>query len=118
MIVRALVLVTVAGCIPPLTRPPENVVDLAYRTATPARSTATALYRWAGSRSLGLAPRCKMMPSDSTMFALRAESCGGIAAWYWGVARVLLEQGGSPKFLAPLRVEDRLRWVDLPGPCR
>ncbi|MGE0550053.1 MAG: hypothetical protein AB7O24_32105 [Kofleriaceae bacterium] len=107
-----------AGCLPPLTRSPNNVVDLKYRSAAAPRATATALYHWGGSRSLAITSRCKMAPTDSEMYAARAEHCGGIAAWYWGVSRVLLEHGGSPTFLTPLRSDGRLRWLDLPGACR
>lgn len=73
------------------------------------------LYRWTGSRSSTVGSRCKMVPTDSQMFAARAATCGGLAAWYWGVARLFLEQANSSKFAPPLRLDGRLRWVDLPS---
>ena len=109
----ALVLSLVASCGPPHSRPPTNVIDLRYRMR-PASSSTIDLYRWTGSRSGSVKSRCKMVPTDSEMFAARAERCGGLRAWFWGVARVLVEQANSPRFTPPLRVDGRLRWVDLP----
>jgi hypothetical protein len=111
----ALVMAIAAACVPSSPRPPTNVIDLRYRM-TPARSTAIAIYRWAGERSGSVASRCKMVPTDSEMFAIRASRCSGLAAWYWGVSRLLLEQANSSKFTPPLRVDGRLRRVDMPAP--
>ena len=58
-----------------------------------------------------------MIPTDSQAFAIRAERCGGVKAWYWGVARLFLEQANSSRFASAIRIDDRLRWIDLPGPC-
>jgi hypothetical protein len=90
------------------------VIDVRYRTPA-ARSTPTDLYHAFGSRSLAVQSRCKMTPTDSEAFAIRAERCGGLAAWYWGVSRLLLEQASSPRYTAPIREDNRLRWIDLPG---
>jgi hypothetical protein len=114
---RWLALVALAGCLPPLTRDADNAIDLRARMAQPATSTATELYRWAGQRSLAIDSRCRMAPTDSEAFALRAERCGGLAAWYWGVSRLLLEQASSPQFARPIRLDGRLRWIDIPGGC-
>jgi hypothetical protein len=111
------VLLLIAGCMPPLAPIADNAIDLRYRMPH-ADATATDLYRAVGSRSLAVQSRCKMVPTDSEMFAARAETCGGARAWYWGVARVLLERAGSPRFATPIRLDGRLRWIDLPEPCR
>jgi putative component of membrane protein insertase Oxa1/YidC/SpoIIIJ protein YidD len=103
-----------AGCAPPHSRTPTNVIDLRYRMR-PASSSTIDLYRWTGSRTGSVKSRCKMVPTDSEMFAARAERCGGLRAWFWGVARVLVEQANSPRFTPPLRVDGGLRWVDLPS---
>jgi hypothetical protein len=107
-------LLAVAACMPPLTRAADNVIDLQYRSES-ATATPTQIYRWVGSRSLAVTSRCKMAPTDSENFAIRAEHCGGLAAWYWGVARLFLEQANSSAFAPSLRQGGRLRWVDLPG---
>jgi hypothetical protein len=111
----ALGMAIAAACVPGSPRPPTNVIDLRYRMM-PARSTTIAMYRWAGERSGSVASRCKMVPTDSEMFAIRASRCGGLAAWYWGVSRLLLEQANSSRFTPPLRVDGRLRRIDLPAP--
>jgi hypothetical protein len=100
--------------LPPLSRDADNAIDLRYRMARPAHSTIVDIYRVAGDDAPS---RCKMVPTDSQAFALRAESCGGLRAWIWGVSRLFLEQAGSPKFTTQIRLDDRLRWIDLPGPC-
>jgi hypothetical protein len=110
-------LALVAGCLPPLTPPVTNVTDLRYRSGQ-RRSSASStidLYRYIGSRSGSVTSRCKMAPTDSEMFTVRADRCGGVAAWYWGVSRVLLEQGASSAFAPHLRLDGRWRWVDLPS---
>lgn len=80
----------------------------------PAHSTAIDIYRVAGDNAPS---RCKMVPTDSQAFAIRAERCGGVRAWYWGVSRLLLEEATSPRFTHAIRLDDRVRWIDLPGPC-
>ncbi len=103
-----------SGCLPPLQTAATNVIDLQYRSQR-ATSTTIDLYRWAGSRSGSVQSRCKMAPTDSEMFAIRSRDCGGVRSWYWGVARVFLEQGASSRFLPHVRVAGRWRWVDLPA---
>src|SRR5690242_10390590 len=116
---RALVFVILAGCLPPIAHEADNAIDLRYRLRGNADSaTATDVYRAIGSKSLAVKSRCKMVPTDSEMFATRAQSCGGVRTWYWGVSRVLLERAGSPKFMFPMQLDGRLRWMDLPEPCR
>ena len=90
------------------------MIDVRYRSPA-AHSTPTALYHAIGSRSLAVTSRCKMTPTDSEAFAIRAERCGALSAWYWGVARLMLEQAGSPRFTAPIRQDGRLRWIDFPS---
>lgn len=110
---RALLFVACAACLPPLARDPDNAIDLRYRMR-PAHSTVVDIYRVAGDDAPS---RCKMVPTDSQAFAIRAERCGGVRAWYWGVARLLLEQANSSRFATSIRLDDRTRWMDLPGPC-
>jgi hypothetical protein len=117
----ACVVALASACMAPLTRDADNVIDLRYRAAATTTATATAtatdLYHWVGERSLSVGSHCRMVPIDSQMFAIRAERCGGLAAWYWGVARLFLEQAGSSRFTPGIRLDDRRRWMDLPGPC-
>jgi hypothetical protein len=110
----ALLAITLAACLPPVAPPVTNVIDLRYRTRATA-NPVTQIYRWVGSRSGSVTSRCKMVPSDSAMFATRANTCGGLAAWYWGVSRLLLEEASSTRFTPALRVDGRLRWIDLPA---
>lgn len=110
---RALALVALTACLPPLSRDADNAIDLRYRM-TPAASTVVAIYRVAGDDAPS---RCKMVPTDSQAFAIRAQRCGGVKAWYWGVARLFLEQANSSRFATAIRLDDRLRWIDLPGAC-
>jgi hypothetical protein len=115
---RWLLLAGVASCLPPIARPADNAIDLRYRVPA-AHSTATDVYQAIGARSLAVQSRCKMVPTDSEMFAARTTSdCGGIRTWYWGMSRVLLERASSPRFMTPIFLEGRLRWMDLPEPCR
>ena len=107
-------LLAVAACMPPITRAADNVIDLRYRSVA-ATATPTEIYHWVGSRSLAVTSRCKMAPTDSENFAIRAQHCGGLTAWYWGVARLFLEQANSSAFAPSLRLDGRRRWVDLPG---
>jgi hypothetical protein len=115
---RALVLLFLVGCMPPIARTADNAIDLRYRMRTTDASTATSVYRAVGARSLGVKSRCKMVPTDSEMFASRTRDCGATRAWYWGVSRVLLERGASRKFMRPIELDGRLRWIDLAEPCR
>ena len=110
---RALALVALTACLPPLSRDADNAIDLSYRMRS-GHSTVVDLYRAAGDDAPS---RCKMIPTDSQAFAIRAERCGGVNAWYWGVARLFLEQANSSRFASAIRIDDRMRWIDLPGPC-
>ena len=96
-----------------MARDADNAIDLRYRMKA-ARSTVVDIYRAAGDNAPS---RCKMVPTDSQAFAIRAERCGGVRAWYWGVSRLLLEQANSRRSRARSALDDRLRWIDLPGPC-
>ena len=111
--VLGLVWLACAGCLPPVARDADNAIDLRYRMR-PVQSTVVDIYRVAGDNAPS---RCKMVPTDSQAFAIRAERCGGVRAWYWGVSRLLLEQANSGRFASQIRLDDRLRWIDLPGPC-
>ena len=111
---RALALVALTACLPPVARDADNAIDLRYRMNRPAQSTVVDIYRSAGANAPS---RCKMVPTDSQAFAMRAETCGGMRAWIWGVSRLFLEQANSSRFTHAIRLDDRLRWIDLPGPC-
>ena len=114
---RALLLLACAACLPPVARDADNAVDLGYQLRAhlqAAHSTVVTIYRSAGDDAPS---HCKMVPTDSQAFAIRAERCGGVRAWYWGVSRLFLEQGSSPRFAHAIRLDDRLRWIDVPGPC-
>jgi putative component of membrane protein insertase Oxa1/YidC/SpoIIIJ protein YidD len=80
-------------------------------------NTATWIYRNVVGRSLF--SRCRMLPSDSEAFNLRAKACGPLRALVLGTSRLLLEEAAHPSFLKPMTVEGRIRWLDLPGgdPC-
>jgi hypothetical protein len=77
------------------------------------RVVATSIYRDLLSRSLFA--RCRMVPTDSHYFDARARRCGGLSAAIDGAARLYLESAATPRFLRPLRLDGRLRWLDLPG---
>ena len=112
---RALLcLVVAAGCLPPIAPAASNVTDVRYRSRDPGNSTIR-IYRWFGARSSSVTSRCKMIPTDSEMFAARAERCGGLRAWFWGISRVLLEQANSSRFAPTMRMDGRVRWLDLPA---
>jgi hypothetical protein len=78
---------------------------------------ATRIYRNVLSLSLG--SKCRMVPSDSRLYDLRARRCGGLLAAYLGIARLLLEVEASPRVLRPTLYGGRVGWFDLPrtGPC-
>ena len=83
--------------------------------ASPA--AATRVYRSFLARSLF--SRCRMLPSDSRLFDLRAADCGAAVATYLGAARLYLEVAADPRFLRPAVHDGRLAWFDLasPGSC-
>ena len=99
----------------------SNVTDARYVAA--ARSAkggvvATRVYRELFARSLG--SRCRMFPTDSQLFAMRARACGAGLATLFGFARLFLEVEASTALPAPFVADGRLRWLDLPvaGDCR
>jgi len=104
---------------PPIARTADNAIDLRYRLrGNPDSATATDIYRTIGARSLAVKSRCKMVPTDSEMFATRTQTCGGVRTWFWGISRVLLERAHSSKFMVPIELDGRMRWMDLAEPCR
>ena len=113
------VTIACASCVAATTPAADNATDLRYRLAERPTADATAIqiYGWIGERSLATPSRCKMVPTDSAAFSARAASCGGLAAWYQGVARLLLEQASSERFARSIQLDGRLRWMDLPAPC-
>jgi hypothetical protein len=100
---------------------PESPLNLRYRMLSRARSVtpavATSVYRDVLARSLYA--RCEMVPTDSEMFDHRARACGAVRAAVLGIARLFLERATTPRFLRPVRFDNRLRWLDLPAaaPC-
>ena len=109
----------IAGCLPALTPDPDNAIDARYRAsvAVPPSTTVNEIYGWVGERTLAVPSRCRMLPTDSEAFAIRVQRCGGLAAWYVSVARLMLEQAGDSRFTTSIRIDGRARWIDLPGPC-
>jgi hypothetical protein len=80
--------------------------------------TSTRAYREVVARSL--ASHCRMFPSDSELYDLRAARCGAAPAALLGVSRLLLEVEASPAFLPVVAGGPRVRWLDLPpsAACR
>jgi hypothetical protein len=76
---------------------------------------ATQLYRQVLARSLGT--RCRMFPSDSQLYDVRAARCGATTAAALGIARLYLEIAAGPQLLPALIAEGRVRWLDLPRDC-
>ena len=89
----------------------------ARRAAGPRIGATTWVYRHLLGKSLYA--RCRMVPTDSEAFDQRARRCGALAAAVLGAARLLLETAATPAVLHPVRLDGRLRWLDLveDGPC-
>jgi hypothetical protein len=107
-----------ASCLPAVAPAADNAIDLRYRLRgepSARDATPTRIYSWVGERSLSVPSRCKMVPTDSQAFAARCS--GGIAAWYQGIARVLLEEASSTRFASGIELDGRWRWMDLAAPC-
>jgi hypothetical protein len=86
-----------------------------WRRETRARrAVATVVYQDLLGRSLFA--RCEMVPTDSQMFDHRSRRCGALPAVVLGISRLYLEAAATPRFLRPLTMDGRLRWLDLPGP--
>jgi hypothetical protein len=80
--------------------------------------TSTRVYRNVLAQSIF--SQCRMFPSDSELYDLRAARCGATPAAVMGIARVLLEVTASSQALPALIVDGRVRWLDLPPgdhPC-
>ncbi len=112
------------------TAPPMSPLEARYRLAvsgaeplddprTAGRAArevvATGVYRQVLARSLF--SRCKMIPSDSRAFDLRARSCGAPRNVTTATARLLLESAASSRFLRATVHAGRFGWVDLPASC-
>lgn len=97
-------------------RPPLGGLEARYRlrravgVALPG-TAATQVYR---SVSVGHGSACQMHPSDSRLFDLRAPACGGLVSAALGVAGLLEEIAASAATHAPVLVDGKLRWWDLP----
>jgi hypothetical protein len=112
-----LLLVLAGACSPPGIRTrPASVLEARYRLRHLSRArvnTATWVYRNVVGRSLF--SRCRMYPSDSEAFNLRAKACGPLRAVLLGTSRLLLEEAGHPTFMHPMTAEGRVRWLDIPS---
>ena len=110
-----------AGCAAPIpATAPTSAIDVSYRQARERQrvEVATAVYR--GLLGKSLYSECEMVPTDSQVFEHRAKRCGGLRAAVLGISRLYLERAATPAFLRPVRLDGRLRWVDLPAqdaPC-
>jgi hypothetical protein len=95
---------------------PTSVLEARYRLRHVSQSqpnTATWIYRNVVGRSLF--SRCRMFPSDSEAFNLRAKACGPLRAVILGTSRLLLEEAGHPDFMHPMTIDGRVRWLDIPS---
>ena len=95
---------------------PTTVLEARYRmrhVSPPRPNTATWIYRNVVGRSLF--SRCRMLPSDSEAFNLRARACGPLRAVILGTSRLLLEEAAHPTFMTPMIAEGRVRWLDIPS---
>ena len=111
-----LVLALCAGCaVQGTSRRPVGALETRYRLrhASGGRvNTATSVYRQVLARSLY--SDCKMVPSDSEAFNLRAKQCGPLRALVVSVGRLFLEEARGPQFLRPVRWRGGARWLDVP----
>lgn len=89
---------------------------LALRGASPP-VVATSVYR--GLLAQSLFSRCRMVPSDSRLYDLRARRCGTVTTVMTSAARLFLETSASPRFLRATVVDGRVGWFHLPaeGSC-
>jgi hypothetical protein len=119
-VTRVLVLVAVCalsacgghlgGAAPPLS-PLEARYRLALRGAAPP-VVATSIYR--GLLAQSLFSRCRMIPTDSRFYDLRARRCGSLVTAVTSAARLFLETSASPRYLRATVIEGRVGWVHLP----
>lgn len=91
----------------------QHRMSVRTRAAGPAPA-ATVLYR---ATSVSHGSSCRMFPSDSRAFDVRARTCGAPWAAVAGVARLFTEVGASAETHAPVLADGRLRWLDFPDPC-
>lgn len=116
----AVLLVMAACASTPARRPLQGSLEAAYRIDARTRATpsqaAVRVYRSAGA---GHGSRCRMAPSDSRAFELRAARCGAAWAAIVGVARLFTEVAADTTTHAPVVWQGRLRWFDVPdeGSC-
>jgi hypothetical protein len=85
---------------------------------TKPAETSTRAYRNILAQSIF--SQCRMFPSDSELYDLRAARCGASPAAVMGISRVLLEVTASSQVLPALILDGRVRWFDLPpgdNPC-
>jgi hypothetical protein len=114
-----------AGCgAPPGNARPASPLEVRYRLVSGSRGTgiggasgqvATAIYR--GWLARALFSDCSMVPRDSEAFDRRLARCGPVAAVMVSMSRLLLEEAAGPAYLTPVRMDRRLRWVDVPMSC-
>jgi hypothetical protein len=88
----------------------QRTRDPGQQTKPP--ETSTRVYRNILSQSIF--SQCRMFPSDSELYDLRAARCGAAPAAVMGISRVLLEVTASSQVLPALIVGGRVRWLDLP----
>jgi putative component of membrane protein insertase Oxa1/YidC/SpoIIIJ protein YidD len=103
-------------------REPASPLEIRYRSwkrHTSGQSTAvsTSVYRDLLAKSMF--SQCKMVPHDSEYYNVLVRRCGGLRAVFRGAARLFLERAASTDFLTPVRIDGRLKWVDLleDSPC-
>ena len=77
------------------------------------RTISTDVYR--DGLALSLYSRCKLFPSDSAYYDLRASRCGVPSSVIVSIARLFLEEARGSRYLPSLFMEGRWRWLDLPN---
>lgn len=95
----------------PSMSPLEARYRLALRGGAPP-VVATSVYR--GLLAQSLFSRCRMLPTDSRFYDLRARRCGSIVTAVTSVARLFLETSASPRYLRATVIDGRIGWVHLP----
>ena len=115
----ALVAMVAAGCVAARRAPPVSPLEARYRLAARRVGPATSVGVYRALLRPGLFSRCRMLPHDSLLFALRAPRCGEPRAAVLAAARLLLEVEASPALLRPVLHDGRVVWFDLPaeGSC-
>jgi hypothetical protein len=94
-------------------RPPDNVVDLLFRSQDRAETAADAGTAVDAYRALvrpALGSQCRWLPSDSEYLVRSTGSCGAVRATYAAFAQ-LLEEPDLSAAEHPVITSGGLRWL-------